>query len=197
MLSPLPEPDRAGSPVTGIILMMGITILIAMLVLLMCLGFRMPTADPSVPVIFRIATITYIADSDGIHYRGFVTITNTESKNYRNTYLKVVTYVNGNHANCNIPTLNNDLFCNIGHNGVWHLWGVGTHGSPNSPTSVWPAGSDISIEYSKGRLYPGDSITLEFIDTTTNQIISRDTYPHTTDRSVQWFYNYFLNPQAA
>ena len=197
MLSSLQEPDRAVSQVTGIIILTGIVIIMAILVLLMCLGFRMPTADPSVPVIFRIATITYITDSDGIHYRGFVTVTNTESKNYRNKYLKVVTYVNDNPSNCNIPTLNNDLFCTIGHDGVWHLWGVGTHGPPDSSTSVWPGGSDISIEYSKGRLHPGDHVTLEFIDTTTNQMISRDTYPHTTERSVQWFYNYFLNPQAA
>jgi hypothetical protein len=197
MLVLMPENDKAGSQITGIILTLGIVIILAMLMLLLCLGFRMPTEDPSVPVIFRIATITYFIDSDGIHYRGFVTITNTDSKNYPNKYLKVVTYVNDNPANCNIPTLNNDLFCSIGHNGVWHLWGVGTHGPPNSSTSVWPAGSDISIEYTKGRLRPGDRVTLEFIDSTTNQIISRDTYPHTTERSVRWFYNYFLNPQAA
>lgn len=196
-MSPHSEPDRASSPVPGIILLIGITCILAMLVLLMCLGFRLPAADPSVPVIFRIAAITYIPDSDGINYRGFVTVTNTESINYRNRYLKVITYINDHQANCNIPTLNNDLFCTLNHNGVWHLWGVGTHGPRNSPLAVWPADSDISIEYSKGRLRPGDSVTLEFFDTRTNQMISRDTYPHTTEQSVQWFYNYFLNPQAA
>jgi len=197
MLSLSSGSDQATSPVIGVVLTIGIVFLLILLVLLMCLGFHMPQGDAQVPDIFKIATITYIPDSDGIHYRGFVTVTNTEPKDYRNRYLKVITYVNDNHANCNIPTLNNDLFCTISHDGVWHLWGVGTHGSPDSPTSVWPAGSDISIEYSKGRLHPGDRITLEFIDTTTNQVLSRDTYPHTTERSVQWFYNYFLNPQAA
>jgi hypothetical protein len=197
MLSPLPLNEDAVSQVNGIILLVVITIIGAMLLLILCLGFQMPHGEASAPTVFRITTITYIADSNGIHYRGFVTVKNTDSNNYRNKYLKVVTYVNGNNANCNIPTLNNDLFCNSGHDGVWHLWGVGTHGSPDSSISVWPAGSDISIEYTKGRLHPGDHVTLEFIDTTTNQIISRDTYPHTTERSVQWFYNYFLNPQAA
>jgi hypothetical protein len=196
-LSPPSVSDQATSPVIGVVLIFGIIFILVLLVLLMCLGIQMPHADAQVPDIFRIATITYILDSDGIHYRGFVKVTNTESKDYRNTYLKVITYVDDNQANCNVPTLNNDLFCTTSHDGVWHLWGVGTHGPPDSPTSVWPARSDISIEYAKGRLHPGDRITLEFIDTTTNLVISRDTYPHTTERSVQWFYNYFLTPQAA
>ena len=197
MLSPLPEPDRASSPVTGVVLLICITVILAMLVLLLCLGFHLPSDDSKVPVIFRIATITYISDSDGINVRGYVTVTNTRSDNYRNRFLKVVTYVNGTMATCNIPTLNNDLFCTLNHNGVWHLYGVGTWGNRDSPTSVWPGHSDISIEYKKGILRPGDCVTLEVIDTTTNRIISRDTYPHTTTRDVQWFMNYFLNPQAA
>lgn len=197
MLSPLPEPDRASSPVTGVILLICITVILAMLVLLLCLGFHLPSADSSVPVIFRIATITYISDSDGINVRGYVTVTNTRSDNYRNRFLRVVTYVNGTMANCNIPSLNNQLFCTLNHDGVWHLYGVGTWGNKDSPTSVWPGHSDISIEYKKGILRPGNYVTLEVIDTSTNRIISRDTYPHTTSRDVQWFVNYFLNPQAA
>jgi hypothetical protein len=177
--------------------MIGIVFILAMLVLLICLGYQMPQGDPSFPVIFRIATITYIADSDGIHYRAFVTVTNTASINYRNRYLKVVTYVNGNNANCNIPTLNNDLFCTLNHDGVWHLYGVGTWGNRDFPTSVWPGHSDISIEYKKGIIQPGDSVTLDVIDTRTNQIISRDTYPEQKKYTTRWFYNYFLNPQAA
>ena len=98
MLSPLPEPDRASSPVTGVILLICITVILAMLVLLLCLGFHLPSADSSVPVIFRIATITYISDSDGTSVRGYVTVTNTQSENYRNRFLKVVTYVNGTMA---------------------------------------------------------------------------------------------------
>jgi hypothetical protein len=191
------EPDRGSSHIIGIVLLTGITILIALLVLLMCLGFQMPAANPSAPDIFKIVRITYTLDGDGINYVGFVTITNTDAINYRNRYLSVNTYINDNPADCTIPTLNNDLFCTLNHNGVRRLWGVGTWGNRNFPTSVWPAQSDISIEYKKGRLHPGDRVTLEFIDTTNNRIISRDTWPHTTDRSALWFYNYFLNPQAA
>jgi len=181
----------------AMVLVIGIVFILTMLVLLLCLGFQMPHEDPSVPVVFKIALITYVPDSSRTHVRGIVTITNTGPENYRNRYLKVITYVNGRKANCNIPTLNNNLLDTLNHNGVWLVWGVGTHGSPNSPTSVWPARSDISIEYKKEIMHPGDRITLEFIDTTTNQIISRDTWPHTTERGAQWVYNYFLSPQAA
>jgi hypothetical protein len=196
MLSPSPGSDQASSPVIAVVLLIGIVFILAMLVLLICLGFQMPHADPSVPDVFKIASITYIPDSSRTHVRGFVVITNTGTEDYQNTYLKVITYVNGEKANCYIPTLNNKLFI-PNHYGVWLLRGVGTHGTPYSPTSVWPAKSQISIEYKKEIMHPGDRITLEFIDTTTNQTISRDTWPHTTGRDARWFYNYFLNPQAA
>ncbi len=197
VLSQIPEPDRAMSPVISIVLATAIAFILAMLVLLLCLGFGMPHADPTAPRVFKIASITYIPDSSGTHVRGFVTVTNAGSENYRNRYLKVITYVNGKKANCNIPTLNNQLFCSLNHDGVWHLYGVGTWGNQDHATSVWPANSDISIEYKKGILRPGDRLTLEVIDTTTNQIISRDTYPEPKKYDTQWFYNHFLNPQAA
>lgn len=178
-------------------MVLAITVILAMLVLLVCLGFRMPAADPAVPVIFKIASVTYNPDTDGIHVRGYVVITNTRDENYRNRYLKVVTYVNDKLADCSIPTLNNDLFDRLDHHGVWHLVGVGTWGNRDFQTSVWPGHSDIAIEYAQGIMHPEDSVTLEFIDTTTDQIISRDTYPHTTNRDAQWFYNYFLTHQGA
>jgi hypothetical protein len=196
MLSPLPGSDQATSPVIGGILIFGILFMLVLLVLLMCLGIQMPHGDSSVPRIFKIALITYIPDAGGTHVRGYVTVTNTQSEDYRNRYLKVITYVNGRKADCNIPTLNNDLFCSLNHDGVWHLYGTGTGGPWDHQTSVWPGHSDISIEYKKGIMRPGDSVTLEVIDTLTNQVISRDTYPEPKKYDTQWFYNYFLNPQA-
>lgn len=197
MLSPLPASDHAVSPVTGVILLLVITIIAAILVLLLCLGFQMPHGEPQVPIVFKISSVTYIPDADGIHTRGYVTVTNTCPENYRNRFLKVITYVNGREANCNIPTLNNDLFITINHDGVWHLWGLGTHGNRNSPLALWPGNSDIAIEYRKEILKPGDSVTLEVFDTRTGQILSRHTWPEQKKYTTKWFYNYFLNPQAA
>ncbi len=189
-MSRFPDPERASSPVIGVLLLIGITFILAMLVLVLCSGFRLPSAGPD--DIFRIKTITYIPDTSGTGIRGLVTVSNTGSKDYRNRYLGVITYVNGARANCNIPTLNNELFCSLNHYGVWHLSGVGTWGNKDFPTSVWPGHSDIAIEYKKGIMRPGDRVTLEVIDTTTNRVISRDTFPHSATRDAGWFYNYFL-----
>jgi hypothetical protein len=196
-MSPLPESDRAVSPVIGAIVIMTITIIIAIIVLLMCLGFHLPRGEDQVPVIFKIAAVTFVPDSSGKNVRAFVTVTNIRPENYRNRYLKVITYVNGRNANINIPTLNNDLICNSNHAGLYHLWGLGTHGDIDSSLAIWPGKSDISLEYGKGVIRQGDTITLEVIDTRTNQIISRDTYPAPEKYTTQWFYNHFLNPQAA
>jgi hypothetical protein len=192
-----PHNESAASNANAVILLVAITIVLAALVLLICLRFQMPAGDESAPALFRITNIYYTLSSDGIHYVGLVVVANANQKDYRNRYLKVNTYVNDNLANCNIPTLNNDLFCTTEHTGISHLWGVGTWGNRNSPTAVWPAHSEISIEYKKGRLRPGDCITLEFIDTTTSQIISRDTWPHSDIHNAQWFYNNFLSHQAS
>jgi hypothetical protein len=181
----------------GIILLTGITVILAMLVLILCSGFQMPHGDPSGPTVFKIAAVTFIPDSDRVNVRGFVTLTNTRSENYRNRYLKVITYVNGRKADCNIPTLNNHLFSTLNHFGVWHLWGVGTWGNRDNPLSVWPGHSDISIEYKKGMLHPGDTVTLEIIDTRTNRVVSRDTWPGPGKYDTQWFYNSFFNQEAA
>lgn len=176
----------------GIVLLLGITIVLAAIVLVICSQFTLAWGDQSVPAIFRIKSVTFVSDKDGTNERGFVTLTNTQTKNYRNRYLRVVTYINGEKSSSNIPTLNNELFCKSGHTGVWHLWGVGTWGGMNSATSVWPGSSDISIEYSKGILHRTDSITIEVLDTRTNRILSRDSYPGTSLHDARWFYNYFL-----
>lgn len=192
-----PDQEHAGSPVIGAVLLVGITVVLAMIVLLMCSGFRLPAAESAVPDIFRITSVTFISDSSGSGVRGYVTLTNTRDTSYRNRYLSVITHINGARANCNIPTLNNELFCSLNHYGVWHLYGVGTRGNKNFPTSVWPGNSDISIEYRKGIIRPGDTITIEVVDTTSSRIISRDTFPHATVHDAGWFYAWFLTPQSA
>jgi hypothetical protein len=190
---PVPGEDAAESPL-GAILAVLITVILALLVLLMALQLPNLWYDPTVPDIFQITDIKYTLSADGVNYIGLVDIYNSDSKNYRNRYLRINTYVNDNPADCNIPTLNNELFISQAvHTGVSHLSGVGTTGGKDSPLSVWPANSGISIEYKKGRLHPGDNVKLEFVDTTTNHLISRDTYPHTNgiqERCMRLYFNH-------
>lgn len=185
-MSPHPN-ENAGSNTIGVMLMIGVTIILAAILLLLALQLPNLLYDPTVPDIFQITDIKYTLASDGIHYVGLVCVSNTDSKNYRNRYLGVNTYINDKPADCNIPTLNNDLFVSEAvHTGVIRLHGVGTWGNKDYPTSVWPAQSEISIEYKTGRLHPGDRVTLEFFDTTNDQLISRDTWPHGNDNTEKW-----------
>jgi hypothetical protein len=177
--------DHAAENPTGIILVVAITIVLAMMVLLMAMQLLPDLRyDPTVPDIFQITDIKYTLSADGVNYIGLVDIFNADSRNYRNRYIRVNTFVNDIPADCNIPTLNNELFISQAvHTGVSDLSGGGTWGGKDSPLSVWPANSGISIQYKKGRLHPGNKVTLEFVDTTTGQLISRDTYPH--DNGIQ------------
>jgi hypothetical protein len=170
-----------------------------LLALLVLLAIQLPNLwyDPTVPNVFRITRIDYYPAADGVNYVGFVVIANTDAQDYRNRYLMVKTYINGNPTDCYVPTLNNDLFCSQAvHSGVAHLWGVGTWGDMKSPLSVWPADSEISIEYAKGKLRPGDRVTLEFFNTKTNQLISQDTYPHENENQEKMMRLYFSRQGA-
>ena len=143
--------------------MIVVTIILA--ALLMHLALQLPNLswNPTAPDIFQITNIKYTLAGDGIHYIGLVCVSNTDSKNYRNRYLRVNTYVNDKPSDCNIPTLNNELFISQAvHTGVIRLHGVGTLGNKDYPTSVWPAHSDISIEYKTGRLHPGTGLPWNF-----------------------------------
>lgn len=189
--------DPATSHTLGIVLMVVVTLVLAALVLVMMMQFSLPGPDPTPPDIFRISRIVFTPTADGTNSIAFVVVTNTGDQSYRNTYIKANTYINGNPADCRIPTLNNKLFIPSAHTGVARLHGVGTWGNPEHATAVWAPDSEISIEYEKRKIRPGDQVTLEFIDTISGQIMSRDTWPHTDTRDVQWFYNYFLNRQGA
>jgi flagellin-like protein len=197
MLSPLPEHDRAGSPVTGIILMIGITFILAILVLLMCLGFRFPQGDTQVPDIFKIIYVNHFDKNGKLDYNSYVTLINTGKRSYRNKYLYVKLFVNNIPSNAKLPTLNGYAFCNSDHTGVKNIGGPGTKGNMEYSISRWYEGQEIFIDYNDGTFHPGDTICIEVYDSVTGEIISRDTYPEQKKYSTQWFYNYFLNPQAA
>ena len=178
--------DSAHSNPIAIILLIALVFLLALL-LLQGLPWPHHFSDPAPPDVFQITHINYYLASDGIHHVGIVSIANTESKDIRNRYIRVITYVNDKLADCNIPTLNNELFISQAvHTGVTRLHGAGTGGDKRYATSVWYGLSEISIEYKQGIMRPGDRVTLEFFDTRTNQLLSRDTYPDSEDNAEKW-----------
>ena len=175
--------------------MIGITFILAALVLLMCLGFHISQAG-EVPDIFKIVNINHYDKNGKMDYNSYVTLKNTGKKSYPNGYLSVKLFVNGIPANANLPTLNGNAFCSSDHTGIKNIGGSGVKGNMKYATSRWYEGQELFIDFNDGTFHPNDIIRIEVYDTITGKIISRDTYPSPGKYSVQWFYN-FLSPQAA
>ena len=189
-MSPLPETDHAGSPIIGIVAMMSITIILAALVLLLCLGFHILQAEAQVPAIFVMERIVHVNPYGILDYDSYVVIRNAGKKPYDNRNLNAKVYRNGIHLTCDIPSMNGNTYLPTHHFGVQKLGGLGSQGT------MWYPGATLFIDYAKGTFHPEDTIVFEVYDTTTGQILSRDTYPPEKKYTVKWFYNYFLNPQA-
>ena len=190
-MSPQPEPDRAGSPIIGSILIIVITIIAAILVLIMCLGFQLPTADTPVPEIFVITRIIHINPEGILDNDSYMVIQNTGKIPYDNRKLYAKVYRNGIHLPCDIPTMNGNDFLPTHHYGIQTLGGFGSH------DFLWYPDATIAINYAKGTFHQEDTVQFEVYDRTTGNILSRDTYPESKKYDTKWFYNYFLNPQAA
>jgi flagellin-like protein len=186
MLSHSPGSDQAASPVIAIVLLIGITFILAMLVLLMCLGFQIPHGDPSVPAIFVISKIQHVNPHGVLDYDSYMIVTNSGKIPYDNRKLYAKTFRNGALLPCIIPTLNGHDFIPLHPYGIQTLGGLGSH------NYYWYPGQTINIDYSKGTFHPADIVRFEVYDRRTNIIISRDTWPHITGRDTPWFYNYFL-----
>jgi hypothetical protein len=198
MLSPLPHNEDAVSQVNGIILLVVITIIAAALVLILCLGFQMPHGEDEIQDTFKIINVNHYDETSGkLDYNSYITLINNGKDSYRNRYLAVKLFVNGKPANCNLVTLNAYAYCHSFHYGVDTIGGVGTEGNMDSYLSRWYPGQQLYIDFSDGTFRPGDTICIEVYDRMTNQLISRDTYPPAKKYTTKWFYNYFLNHQAA
>lgn len=198
MLSLHPEPDRASSHIIGTILGLGILFILAVIVLLMCLGYQLPHGEDEIQDIFKILNINHYDNINGkLDYNSYVTLINNGKDSYRNRYLSVKLFVNGKPVNCNLMTLNADAYCHSFHYGVDTIGGLGTEGGMTNSLSKWYPGQELYIDFSDGTFRPGDTIQIEIYDKTTGKIISRDTYPPPKKFTSTWFYNYFLNHQGA
>ncbi|OPX65165.1 MAG: hypothetical protein A4E34_02449 [Methanoregula sp. PtaU1.Bin006] len=182
--------------VIGNVMMISITIILATILLLMCLGIHILQAD-DVPDIFKIVNIDHYDKNGKMDFNSYVTLKNVGKRSYLNRYLSVKLFVNGVPSNAKLPTLNGEAFCNSDHTGIKNIGGLGVRGNVNYATSRWYEGQELFIDFNDGTFHPDDTIRIEVYDTSTGQILSRDTYPPEKKYTVKWFYNYFLNPQVA
>jgi hypothetical protein len=168
--------DHAAENPTGIILVVAITIVLAMMVLLMAMQLLPDRGyDPTVPDIFQITKIGGI-NPYGDFDENYVVVMNTGDTPYDNRKLSAKMYRNG--ANLpDIPFINEGMFISV------HPLGIRVTGGQGTNDYSWSAGARIYVDFSKGTLHPGDTVQFDVYDLTTNQLISRDTYPH--DNGIQ------------
>ena len=171
------------SPVVGILLMTAITILVVAIILMQLLTFNFGWGDPKIPAIFKIIKITYGKNLDRV-----MVVQNTGPIDYKNKDLYAMTYRNGIQLNCIISTLNGHDFISSHH--------IGTQNMKGTSGTSWYHDQTVSINYKDRTFHPGDQIMFEVYDTATNQIISRDTFPH-AKKGTMMYNGLFAIPQSS
>lgn len=187
-MSSIAKNAEATSPVIGNLLIIAITIALAVLVLLSVHLPDFDSSDTEVPAIFKIISIRHTNEDGILNYDSYIVVMNSGEINYKRKNLYAKTYRNGILLDSILETMNGQDFISSHHFGIQYM--VGSTGQ------IWNSNQRIGIDYKDRTFQPDDVVIFEVYDKTTNQIISRDTYPHKTERDAQWFYNYFLNPQA-
>jgi hypothetical protein len=128
--------------------------------------------DPGVPDIFQITKIRHTNKDGLLNYDSYMVVTNSGEISFDNRNLYAKTYRNGEHLPCDIPTLNGHNFIPV------HPCGIKTLGGTGSDDFQWYPDALVAIDFSDGTFHPGDIVQFEVYDRKTNQLISRDTYPH-------------------
>lgn len=163
VLSRNPGHDDATSPVTGIILLIAITIILACIVLSQLPMLRFALQDTQVPAIFKITKITH-----GTNFDSTMVVKNTGAVGYKNKNMYAKTYKNSIPVDCVISTMNGHDFISSHHFGIQYIKGMSGQ--------TWYSNLAVSINYKDKTFHPGDVVTFEVYDNTTNQIISRHMY---------------------
>jgi hypothetical protein len=159
----------ATSQTTGTILMVVITLILAALVLAML--WLPPLFIPGdVPATFQITSVLHTNEHGVLNYDSRVVLLNTGTTNYPNKYLRAIFLKNGKPVNSRIQTMNGHDFISTAHFGVQTMGGTGSQGI------FWGPGERIALDFTDGTFHPGDIISAEIYDTTTNLLISRHAY---------------------
>lgn len=188
----LQSPGSAFSQPAANILMLIITIAAALLVLFFLLQYNVSWYDPRIPCLFEITKVRHTSEAGAMIEDGYVVLKNTDSRTYENWNLYVLTSVNGNQIAAEIPTLNADeLARTVNHHGVQYLEGAGSSGSRRDHDAFWYPQASLAINYSDHTIHPGDRVTIEVYDKSTGWLLSRDSFPHTRDKTGEMMDQYF------
>jgi len=168
VLSLIQSNTDATSPVFGVILNIAITLSLAVLVLLL---FHIPNftlQDAEVPAIFKITLVRHTNENGNLNYDSYMVVKNSGETDYKTLDLYAKTYRNGILLNSVIETMNAQNFISSHHFGVQYIKGL--------KRETWNDGQSIGIDYKDRTFQPGDEVTFEVYDKTTDQIISRHKY---------------------
>lgn len=161
-------------------MMIAISIILAGLVLLLALQFHVAGYDPGVPTIFEITSLRHTNQHGVLNYESYIVVTNIGDAAWDNRKLYAKTYRNGALLPCLIPAINFNKFIYL------HPYGIKTIGGMGTNNYHWYPGGTIFVDYSDGTFHPGDVVQFEVYDRESNQLISRDTWPHTGGNTKKW-----------
>jgi hypothetical protein len=151
--------------------MIVVTILLACILLSQSDMLHFAWEDAEVPAIFKITKIRHTNENGVLNYDSYMVVINSGATAYKNQDLYAKTYRNGILLDCIISTINGQKFIDGSHHfGVQNLAGFGAKGA------TWYPNAMIWIDYKDKTFHPGDEITFEVFDSTTDQIISRHMY---------------------
>ena len=158
------EEERATSQVTGTLLLVVITVIIAIILLqsISIPDFNGKYSEP--PAIFKITSIR----SSPPTYESQVFLRNVAQEDYHNQELSAKIYRDDKLLPCTIETLNTHDFIATAHYGVKNFKGTG------GCDETWNYNQMLRIDLSDGFIHPGDTIRVDIIKTATGTVISRD-----------------------
>jgi hypothetical protein len=160
--------------------MVAVTIILVILMWISLPHIPMQWYDSEVPTVFEITNIRHTDTYGHVNFESYMVVKNIGDAAYDNRNLYAKTYRNGNLLPCFISTLNGHDFISTQHFGIQDMGGFGSH------DYNWGPGAMIYIDYSQGTFRPGNVVRFEVYDRDSNQIISRDTWPHTYDNTKKW-----------
>jgi hypothetical protein len=164
------ETGNATSHTMATFLMVGITILLAAMILLV---FHLPSLElgSSPSPIFEIESMDHIDEITGkLNYDSRLRFVHNGTENYHNNNLKAVVYRNGGEWSCAIETLSGSQFIPSHHYNIQWMGGSGCSGLLFTPRE------QVVIDFTDRTFHPGDIVRLDVINRDSGGVISTHTF---------------------